>query len=447
MSKINRSITAIKRVFQAGEILPSSGIRTTKRTTQYLLNLFSSLHDCRVQGMIQYPLKYIILLAFLAILAGANTWQEIHDFGQAKKAWLKKFLDVKKYDIPSHDTFCRVFGLIEHSQLQSLIVDILMNNLELIKRSLHIDMPAMNYRHLCVDGKEATGTGRDYKGPSRAKVNNINTLHIYDSSNQICLFSEIIDDKTNEIPVAQEILKTMDLTNTICTFDALHMQRKTIEIIHKNHGHYVGALKGNQVGLQEVAESSFSDEVIKKFRRSRKHKNPVYIHECEQSHGNLSIAWEYFLIQVPPNERTEQWAGISSFVMCEKYIHPKNPKEEVRTEIRFYASDLLDLEVIAEAIRSHWLVEEFHWHLDVSFSEDDNSTMNKNAFENLSLVIKLCLHLFLLIKTIKTRVSVRRLRMQAAWNFEQTLEEMLTYFDVETITQTLAEANVLPKKN
>ena len=83
----------------------------------------------------------------------------------------------------------------------------------------------------------------------------------------------------------------------------------------------------------------------------------------------------------------------------------------------------------------------------MSFSEDDNSTMNKNAFENLSLVIKLCLHLFLLIKTLKTRVSVRRLRMQAAWNFEQTLEEMLTYFDVETITQTLADANILPKKN
>ena len=447
MSKINRSVAAIKQVFQAGGILLCYGTRTTKRATQYLLNLFSGLHDCRVQGMIQYPLKYIILLAFLAILAGANTWQEIHDFGQAKKAWLKKFLDVKKYDIPSHDTFCRVFGLIEHNQLQSLIVGILIEDLELIKRSIHIEMPEINDRHLCIDGKEATGTGRKYKGPSKAKVNNINTLHIYDSSNQICLFSEIIDDKTNEIPVAQEILQTIDLKNTICTFDALHMQRKTIEIIHSNHGHYVGGLKGNQARLHEVAEASFSDEVINKLRHLRRVKKPVYIHECEQSHGNLAVAWEYFLIPAPQNELTEQWSGISSFIMCKKYIHPKNPEEEVRTETRYYASDLLELEVIAEAIRSHWLVEEFHWHLDVSFSEDENSTMNKNAFENLSLVIKLCLHLFLLIKTLKTRVSVRRLRLQAAWNIEQTLEEMLTYFDVETITQTLANANVLSKKN
>ena len=88
----------------------------------------------------------------------------------------------------------------------------------------------MTYCHLC-DGKEATGTGRKYQESSRAKVSNINTLHIYDSSNQICLFSEIIDDKTNEIPVAQEILQTISLKNTICTFDALHMQRKTLEII------------------------------------------------------------------------------------------------------------------------------------------------------------------------------------------------------------------------
>ena len=147
MPKINRSIAAIKQVLQAGEILPEAGKRTTKKATEYLLSLFSGLNDCRMQGMILYPLSYILLIAFLAVLAGADTWQELHDFGEAKITWLKKFLSVKKYGIPSHDTFRRVFGLIEHSQLQNLIVDILMGNLELIKRSLHIEPEEDEYRN------------------------------------------------------------------------------------------------------------------------------------------------------------------------------------------------------------------------------------------------------------------------------------------------------------
>ncbi|MBR0075961.1 MAG: transposase family protein [Synergistaceae bacterium] len=78
-------------------------------------------------------INYIILITFLAILGGADTWQEIHDFGEEKKSWLKKFIPVKKYGIPSHDTFCRVFGLINKKQLQERVVEALKNNLNLIK--------------------------------------------------------------------------------------------------------------------------------------------------------------------------------------------------------------------------------------------------------------------------------------------------------------------------
>ena len=198
MPKINRTIAAIKQVLQAGEILPEFGKRTTKKATQYLLKLFSNLDDSRMQGMIIYPLNYIILIAFLAILGGADTWQEIHDFGQEKRNWLKKFLDVKKLGIPSHDTFCRVFGLINHLQLQERVVDALRNNLELIKRSLHIDNSNDEYRHLCIDGKEENGTGRKYQSSRKSEIKNLQTLHVFDSSSQICLFSQEIDEKTNE---------------------------------------------------------------------------------------------------------------------------------------------------------------------------------------------------------------------------------------------------------
>ena len=97
MPKISKPIITIKTIFKENGIQPDKGKRTTKKTTAYLLRLFSTIKDERVPAMVDYPLGYILLLAFLAVLGGANSWIEIQDFGNSKKQWLRKFLDVKKY--------------------------------------------------------------------------------------------------------------------------------------------------------------------------------------------------------------------------------------------------------------------------------------------------------------------------------------------------------------
>jgi len=95
---------------------------------------------------------------------------------------------------------------------------------------------AMHYRQICIDGKEENGTGRKYTQNSDDKVKNLQTLHVYDASDDICLYSRIIDRKTNEIPVAQEILATLNLKDTVVSFDALHTQKKTVAIILEQQG-------------------------------------------------------------------------------------------------------------------------------------------------------------------------------------------------------------------
>ena len=437
MSKINKTIIAIKKAMEENGVKPEKGKRTSKKTTKYLLSIFSTIDDVRLPGMIDYPLEYILLIAFLSVLGGANTWQEMEDFGNAMKKWLKKFINVKKHGIPSHDTFRRVFGLISTKQLQDIIVDIMEENLRLIKQSLHLDPDDDKYRLLCIDGKEENGTGRKYCASRGGKVRNTQTLHVYDATNQICIASEPIDKKTNEIPTAQKILKTMDMANTICTFDALHMQRDTVSIIREQGGHFVGGLKGNQQGLMEEAASCFSDEICQKLKKSRRKKLPVYIITEEHSHSQKEIR-EFFLVSAPVNEvREEKWRNLQSFVLCKKTIIPDNPDSEESFEIRYYASDLDDLSVISESIRMHWSVEQFHWQLDYSFREDDNSTMDVTAYENLSLLNKLCLHLIQLMKTQEKNVSVKRLRKRFAWNFEDSLEELLSFFNEEAIIQAL----------
>ena len=437
MAKINRTIVALKEALKSGDLKPERGKRTSKRTTSFLLRLFSTVEDVRTQKMIEYPLEYIILIAFLAVLGSANTWQEIADFGNAKKEWLKKFIDVDKYGIPSHDTFCRVFGLIETAQLQDIIVNILIENIGEIRNSLHIDPTEQGYRLLCIDGKEENGTGRKYCASQGGKVRNTQTLHVFDATNMICIASEPIDQKTNEIPIAQKILRTMDLTSTVCTFDALHMQKETLSIIRQKGGHYVGGLKGNQQGLLEEATSRFTVKVCAKLEKSPKVKKPVYVKTTEHAHGQQETR-EYYLFAAPKNEeRAAKWKDLSSFVLCKKTMVPDDPSKTEKVELRYYASDLDDLNVISEAIRMHWAVEEFHWQLDYSFKEDDNSTMDVTAYENLSLLVKMSLHLIQLMKTKAKNVSVGRFRKRFAWNFEETLEELLLFFDDEAILKVI----------
>ena len=427
----------MKTVLEEGGISPGKEKRTTKKTTRYLLQIFSTIDDPRVAKLIDYPLEYIILIAFLGVLGGANTWQEMSDFGNSMKTWLRKFLDVKKYGIPSHDTFRRVFGLIKTEQLESIIVSIMIENLSLIKRSLHIDSNDDGYRLLCIDGKEENGTGRKYVQSQAGKVRNLQTLHVYDFTNQVCLVSKAIETKSNEIPAAQEILAIMDLSNTICTFDALHMQKNTISIIKSNGGSYVGGLKGNQQGLMEDAASYFTDAVIQTLRKTKKNIKPVYIATQEHAHSQEEIR-EYFLVTPKADEeRDSKWVGLRSFVMCQKTITPDNPNENERTETRYYATDLDDLTIVSEAIRSHWSVEQFHWQLDVSFHEDDNSTMDKTAYDNLSLLNKLCLHLIQLMKLADKKTSVQRMRKIFGWDYEGSMEKLLSYFHEEAIIQAL----------
>ena len=140
-----------------------------------------------------------------------------------------------------------------------------MDNLYAIKKALGIKDDG--YRQICVDGKEQKGTGRNYNSDS--KIRNLQTLHIYDASNELCLYSEAISEKTNEIPVAQKALESMDLKECIVTFDALHTQKDTIAIIRERKGEYVGGLKGNQSGLLEEAVSYFNEKELLDYYKEK----------------------------------------------------------------------------------------------------------------------------------------------------------------------------------
>jgi predicted transposase YbfD/YdcC len=430
MAPINKFILEYKDTFRDLEI-DFDNSKPPEKTMRRFIRLLKKIDDVRATGMIDYPLEEIVGIVFLAVLGNATGWQEITLFGKVHQKWLGKFLRLEK-GIPSHDTFRRVFSLIKSEQLVAITVAFLAENIDKIKKSLKIDNQAM--RHICVDGKEGKGTGRKHN--TSEEIRNLQTLHIYDNSNGICLYSEMIDSKTNEIPVAQKILSSLELKNSIVSFDAMNTQQKTVEIIITQKGEYVGALKGNHKVFEEEVGSFFNQAEMEKIEK----KDEDYYKTTEKSHNQVETR-EFFLTRdIKWFQELPNWRGLKSFV-CYKRRCLNVVTGKVTTELRYYIASISDVKLCADVIRGHWGVENtLHWHLDVNFYEDDNTTMDKNAFNNLSIINKMVLSLLKLAQPIFDNRSIRSMRKEFSWKLEDNLSKVLNFFDEDDLLGTIEKA-------
>jgi predicted transposase YbfD/YdcC len=409
---------------RTGISLPSEDI--PKKPIKRLLNLFKTVEDIRLERNTDYPLHEILMIAFFAILSGAKTWIDLQEFGMIKEKWLKRFMPLEN-GTPSHDTFRRVFALIDPEHLQKATVTFLIDNMKIIKRAFKIKTEGL--RQLCVDGKEANGTGRN-PGFDEDKIRNLQTLHIYDLSDGICLVSKAIDAKTNEIPAAQEALRTMQLKDVLVTFDSMNTQRNTIAEIVKQKGEYIGALKGNQESLFEEVGSYFTPKRLQQI----KDKKVAYYETKEKAHNCIETRRYYLTKNTDWFYNKDAWVKLRSFICCIK-TSENIRTGKITTEKRYYISSLTDVETCADGIRGHWHVEVQHWALDVIYGEDDNMTVDRNAFQNFSLMNKLALSLTKLASKVLKK-SVRTTSKITSWDIDAMVKILCT-FDEDILTKAL----------
>lgn len=420
MTKTNNFILEYKKVLSENRFDNFDNVKPPKQTIKRFIRLLKPVEDKRAQGMISYPLEEIIVITFLAVLAGANGWLDIAQFGKSYQKWLGKFLKLEN-GIPSHDTFERVFSLINSNQLEAVTVHFLTENIEKMKKSLKIKTTSK--RLICVDGKEARGTGR--KHGTTEEIKNLQTLHVYDATNCICLASVIIDKKTNEIPVAQNVLSSMALKNSVVTFDAMNTQKKTCEIIINQKGDYVGALKGNHGTLESEVRLIFSEKEKNRIKKGNKN----YYSTIEKAHNQIETREFYLTSKISWFEDLNNWKGLKSFICYEKTTQ-NLVTGKITKETRFYIASFTDVVLCAESIRGHWSVEnQLHWHLDVNFYEDANSSLDRNAFNNLSIINKMTLSLLKLAQPLFGKTSIRSLRKVFGWRIEDSLARVLNFFE------------------
>jgi len=399
---------------------------------QKVLKRFIHCVDCvvdeRVEGMITYPLKYLLLLTFLGVLSGAENFVDIANFSESYKPKLNGIIpEFKEHGVPSHDTFRTVLGLICPDQLQKAASNFLLDEIKQLQKTLGIETKEKEL--LNIDGKEQRGTGRKHN--TDQEVGNLQTLHIYNASIGICLHSKPINEKTNEIPTAQELLKEMQLKDCIVTFDAMNTQKETIRIISEQKGDYVGALKKNHPLFYKEIELLFSDNALESIRKKGKN----YRTYTEKSHNCIEKRTYYLSTNIKWFNDLPLWKKLKSFICydleTEDIITGKKTNER-----RYYISSLTDIELVSDSIRGHWSVEQLHWHLDVAFSEDDNRTMDKNAFNNLSIINKMVLSLLKLVQPMY-KVGIKTIRKRFGWNLIEHLTDLLSLLDEEMVAEAL----------
>lgn len=240
MAKKSTQLEALHNTFEENSISPES-IALNDTLIMKIKKNVDSVPDYRHQSYTKHLLGDIIMIVFFAILGNANEWGEIESFAKKKETWLRKYLELP-YGIPTDDTYRIVIGNINTDHFFHVTVGLLLHTVAGILKAGGKENELHEKKIVSVDGKVSCGSGR--KNSASGEVKALQTLNVFSSDYRMCLAQKFIDEKTNEIPAAQETLRIMDLKGTIVTADAMNCQKETAAVIRDRKGDYVLALRG-----------------------------------------------------------------------------------------------------------------------------------------------------------------------------------------------------------
>lgn len=107
-------------------------------------------------------------------------------------------------------------------------------------------------------------------------------------------------------------------------------------------------------------------------------------------------------------EQKGAWKGLKSIIMEKKNLQKV---ENIRVKYRYFISSLKEnIDLASRAVRGHWSIESMHWHLDVTFREDANATIDKMAAQNLNIIRKWCLSILKITEVSKKKRSMKKKR-------------------------------------
>ncbi len=375
----------------------------TRDALKLFAPFFENLTDPRLERTKRHSLLDIMILAVCATLGNADGWADIERFGKAKLDFFRTFLELPN-GIPSHDTFGRVFALLDPAPLMACI-----------QQWLDALGAAVAGEVVAIDGKTLRGSFDTATGK--------NPLHLVSAwacEARLTLGQVAVDAKSNEITAIPLLLELLDLKDSIVTIDAMGCQKEIAAAIRAREADYVLAVKNNQPSLHDAVGEAFLAQADDDFTAPTLKQ----ITTVERGHGRDERR-EYFLMEAPADlVRGGEWPGLRSIGMVRRTRVVNGVEAE---EIVYYISSLSPkVKRFAKAVRGHWGIENrLHWSLDVTFAEDASRARKDHSPLNLGMLRRLALSI--LRKDTSVKDNLRGKRLRAGWD-DEVLLKILTGF-------------------
>jgi predicted transposase YbfD/YdcC len=354
------------------------------------LNHFSDLTDSRQAGKVVYPLDEVLLLALLAVLAGAETFTDIARFGEKKLPLLRRFRPFKD-GTPPHDRVGEIFAALDADQFQRCFVAWV---------AAVTGIPA---GVIAIDGKTVRRSGgkKDGKAP-------IHMVSAFAARQRLVLGQVKVAEKSNEIIAIPKLLTMLAIEGAIVTIDAMGCQRDIAKAILDKKADYVLALKGNQGSLREDVEVFVAEQKAKGFADTEATRDTT----IDGDHGRIETRTTTVIHDVEWLQDRHNWPGLKAVVVVDSSREINGKTEH---ETRLYLTSLIMVAaLLGPVVRSHWAIENsLHWVMDMMFRDDECRVRTDHAPANFTTIKHIALNL---LRTATGKDSMRLRRKVAAWD-------------------------------
>jgi predicted transposase YbfD/YdcC len=365
---------------------------------------FAALEDPRSTVNRRHPLPSVVVIAVMAVLAGANGPTAIAAWAALKEEFLLAALDLPN-GIPRKDVFRRVLMALKPAAFQACYVNWLNSLRTEAAAASGVERPV-----LAIDGKTARR--------SHDRKNGLGALHsvsVWASEFGLSLGQVACAEKSNEITAIPEVLRLVDINGAIITIDAIGAQKSIAADIIDGGGDFVLALKGNQGTLHQAVIDHIDEELEGDLKDAQE------LVTTEKGHGRVETR-TYLQLPAPKDlPGFSLWKGLKTIAIVTS-LCLRDGKETI--EVRYYISSLaMGVKQLARAVRGHWGIENScHWVLDVTYREDESRIREDSLRQNFAWLNRFTLSL---LKQHPGRTSIAMKRRSCGWN-ESYLLQVLT---------------------
>ncbi|VTS00752.1 transposase : Transposase, IS4 family OS=Moorea producens 3L GN=LYNGBM3L_68850 PE=4 SV=1: DDE_Tnp_1_assoc: DDE_Tnp_1 [Gemmata massiliana] len=359
-----------------------------------LTTVFADLPDPRIETANKlHPLTDILVIATCAVIAGADGWEEIAEYGQSKEDFFRRFLELPN-GVPSHDTFERVFAKLDPDAFA-----------DRFGRGMRALCESTGLVHIAVDGKSAR---RSAQGTFTGCLHLVSA---WATESRLILGQRSVPEGGHEITTVPDLLAALNLNGAVVTLDAAGCQKATVEQIRQQGGDYVVRVKGNQKGLH--------DAVADVFDRAGGAELAGCDMAGEAGVGHGREEERYVTVVQDPEGLPGGWTDVGAVALVCRERRAKGQKSE-GTGHYYITSLRVRAAVLAGYIRNHWGIENgLHWVLDVAFREDDSRARTGHAAANLGMLRRVAVSL---LTRTKVKGSIKTRRMKAGWDDNYLLQ-------------------------